>query len=185
MTVGSVEPLKQLYSWYSDQVEFLELWTRQAHPGEQRHHYSNYEEKLADAREYNDMERLPWLLLVDDYQGTVHRQYAAEMTDPTFLIDADGTIAFYNMWTHGSTLKRAIDELLAQGGRGTVLGGIDKKPHLLASFADGYRGPRRGGRRAVLEYDLGAGGAGTMSFLGKHIGPLRKIALDSRPRSER
>jgi hypothetical protein len=115
----------------------------------------------------------------------VHRQYAAEMTDPTFVIDADGTIAFYNMWTHGQTLKRAIDELLALGGRGTVLGGLDKKPHLLASFADGYRGPRRGGRRAVLEYDLGAGGAGTMSLLAKHIKSLRRVALSPKPRGER
>ena len=114
----------------------------------------------------------------------MHRQYAAEMTDPTFLIEADGKIAFYNIWTHGQTLKRAIDELLGQDGCGTVLGGIDKKPQLLASFADGYRGLRRGGRRAVLEYDLGAGGAGTMSFLGKHIKPLRRVALSAKPRSE-
>ena len=128
---------------------------------------------------------MPWPLVVDDYQGTVHRQYAGEMTDPTFLIDADGTIAFYNMWTHGPTLKRAIDALLAQDGRNTVLGGIDRTPHLLASFADGYRGPRRGGRRAVLEYDLGAGGAGTLSFLGQKIAALRALALDARPREER
>ncbi len=124
-------------------------------------------------------------MAVDDYEGTVHRAYSAEMADPSFLIDADGNVAFYGMWTHVPTLKRAIDDLLVQDGRGVVTGGIDKKPHLLASFADGYRGPRRGGRRGVLEYDLGAGGAGTMSFFGKHIGPLRKIALDPRPRSER
>ncbi len=166
-------------------MQFLDVFIRQAHPGGDRHHYETYEEKVEGAREYKRLEGLDWPVLVDDYQGTVHRQYSAEMADPSFLVDVEGKVAFYCMWTHVPTLKRAIDELLAQDGSGTVAGGIDKKPHLLASFADGYRGPRRGGRRGVVEYDLGAGGAGTMSFIGKHIKPLRKIALSPKPRSER
>jgi len=124
-------------------------------------------------------------VLVDDYEGTVHRTYSREMADPAFVIDADGRVAFYGMWTHVPTLKRAVDQLLAQDGRGTVAGGIDQKPHLLASFVDGYRGPRRGGRRAVLEYDLGGGGAGTLSFLGnKAKRLLAPIALRASPRGE-
>ena len=53
-------------------------------------------------------------------------------------------------------------------------------PHLFASFVDGWRGPRRGGIRAVLEYDLGGMGAGTLSFLGNKakpvLGPLAQRA---------
>ncbi len=166
-------------------MQFLDIFIRQAHPGEQRHHYANYEQKLEGAREYQRLETLPWPVLVDDYQGTVHRTYSHEMADPSFVIDIDGRVAFYGMWTHVPTLKRAVDELLAHGGRGPVAGGIDQKPHLLASFVDGYRGPRRGGRRAVLEYDLGAGGAGTLSFLGtKAKRLLAPIALRAAPRGE-
>jgi len=66
------------------------------------------------------------------------------------------------VWTHAPTLKQALDELLARGGRGVVVGGIGPTPHLLASFVDGYRCSRRG----VLEYDLGGFGAGSLSFLG-------------------
>jgi hypothetical protein len=121
-------------------------------------------------------------VLVDDYAGTTHRVYSREMADPSFLIDSDGRVAFYGMWTHAPTLKRAIDELLAQGGRGVVAGGIDRTPHLLASFVDGYRGPRRGGKRAVLEYDLAGLGAGTLSFLGNKAKPvLAPLALRAAP----
>lgn len=166
-------------------MQFLDILIRQAHPGEERHHYANYEQKLEGAREYHRLEALPWPVLVDDYQGTVHRTYSREMADPSFLIGADGRVAFYGMWTHAPSLKRAIDALLAQDGRGPVTGGIDKKPHLLASFVDGYRGPRRGGRRAVLEYDLGGGGAGTLSFLGsKAKRLLAPVALRAAPRRE-
>ena len=172
----------QLYEWYGDRVRFFDVSVRQAHPGEIRGAYRNYEEKLEGAREYARQESLPWPLLVDDYAGTVHEAYSGEMADPVFLIDADGRVSFYGMWTHAPTLKKAIDDLLARGGRGIAGGGLDRTPHLLASFVDGWRGPRRGGRRAVLEYDLGGMGAGTMSFLGNKAKPLLgPLALRAAP----
>ena len=39
-------------------------------------------------------------------------------------------------------------------------------------FVAGYRGPRRGGRRGVLEYDLGGFGVRSLSFLGSKAKPL-------------
>jgi len=163
-------------------MHFVDVFIRQAHPGELRGPYHSYEEKLAEAREYKREEGIEWPVLADDYAGTVHRTYSREMADPVFLIDSDGRVAFYGMWTHPPTLKRAIDELLAQGGRGVVAGGIDRIPHLFASFVDGYQGPRRGGRRAVLEYDLAGLGAGTLSFLGNKAKPLlAPLALRAEP----
>ena len=163
-------------------MHFVDVFIRQAHPGELRGPYQSYEEKLAEAREYKREEGIEWPVLVDDYAGTVHRTYSREMADPVFLIDSEGCVAFYGMWTHPPTLKRAIDELLAQGDRGVVAGGIDRIPHLFASFVDGYPGPRRGGRRAVLEYDLAGLGAGTLSFLGNKAKPLlAPLALRATP----
>lgn len=174
--------MKELHERYGDRVRFLEVFLRQAHPGELRGPYRGYEEKLESAREYKREDGIGWPVLVDDYSGKTHRVYSREMADPTFLIDADGRVAFYNMWTHPPTLRKAIDELLARGGRGVVAGGIDRVPHLFASFVDGYRGLRRGGRRAVLEYDLASLGAGTLSFFGGKAKPLlAPLALRSEP----
>jgi hypothetical protein len=109
-------------------------------------------------------------VLIDDYAGTVHRTYSNEMADPTFLIDQHGTIAFYAMWTHAPTLNRAIRELQRRGAEGGVVnGGIDRTLHLMPAIIDGYRGPRRGGRRGVFELDIGGFGTGTMSFLGNKL----------------
>lgn len=167
-------------------MAFVDVVIRQAHPGEQRHHYDTYEQKVEGAREYAELDDIPWPVLVDDYAGTVHRTYSREMADPSFLIDPQGRVAFYGMWTHVPTLKRAIDELRRRGPEGPpVAGGVDRMPHLFASIVDGYRGPRRGGRRGVLEYDLGAVGSGSMSFLGNKLKPLLgRFALRAAPRGD-
>ena len=121
-------------------------------------------------------------MLVDDYAGTWHRAYSSEMTDPVFLIDSDGRVSFYLMWAHAPTLQRAIDELLEGGGRGVVAGGIDRMVHLFASFVNGYHGLRRGGKRAVREYNTGAFGAGALTFLGSKARPLlAPLALRADP----
>ncbi len=177
-----VTPIKQLYEWYGDRVKFLDVFVRQSHPGELRGAYHTYEEKHEGAQEHKRQEELPWPLLVDDYAGTVHKTYSGGMPDPVFLIDSDGMVSFYGMWTHIPTLKEAIDELLAHGGRGISGGGLDRTPHFFASFVDGWRGLRRGGKRSVLDYDLGAGGAGTLSFLGNKAKPLlAPLALRAEP----
>lgn len=56
--------------------------------------------------------------------------------------------------------------------RRSVAGGVDRVPHLFASFVDGYRGPARAGHFAVAEYNIGGFGAGWLSWLGYHAKPL-------------
>ena len=163
-------------------MHFVDVAIRQAHPGERRGTYRSYEEKLEGAREGRREEGIPWTVLVDDYAGTWHRTYSSEMTDPVFLIGSDRRVSFYLMWAHAPTLKLAIDELLERGGRGVVAGGIDRTPHLFASFVNGYHGLKRGGKRAVREYDTGAFGAGVLTFLGGKARPvLAPLALRAEP----
>lgn len=163
-------------------MQFLDVIIRQAHPGEQRAAYNSDSEKQASAEEYRRMEHLPWPVLVDDLPGTVHQAYG-NMPDPVYLIDADGRVAFYGMWTHPPTLQQAIEELLAQGGRGVVLGdGIDHVVHLLGSFVGGWQGLRRGGWQAVFDYELGSPPAASLTFLGSLLRPiLAPLALRATP----
>ncbi len=136
---------------------------------------------MVSARAYKRDEGIPWPVLVDDLAGTVHAMYGS-MSDPVYLVDANGRVSFYGMWTDPTTLRRAIDELLAQGGRGVVAGGIDRMPHIGASFVDGWRGVSRGGIGAVLDYELGVPGSGTLTLLGNLGKPiLRPLALRTTP----
>jgi len=97
-------------------------------------------------------EDLPWEVAVDDLAGTVHQVFGG-LADPSYLIDVDGRVAFYNLWTHAPTLHRAISALVRQGGRGTVDDGLDRGPHLLPALTDGWRGLRRGLPRSLLDME--------------------------------
>jgi len=133
--------------------------------------YHSFEQKWRDAEEYKQEEAIPYPVLVDDLQGTAHQVYGG-LADPTYLIDADGRVAFYNMWTHAPTLFGAIEELLNQGGRGVVKGGTHRTPHLLATVTDGWKGLRRGFPQSVIELETSAPGMASGPWLGYQIRPL-------------
>ncbi len=161
-----------MHQQYGDRVRFVSILIRQAHPGGEHGPYRTYEEKIASAREYKQAEELTWTVLVDDLAGTVHATYGS-MADSFYLIDAAGMVAFYGMWAHAPTLKQALDELLDRGGQGgPVASGIDHTPHLVASFVNGWHGVSRGGRRALLDYEVSVPGGATLTFLGNLARPL-------------
>ncbi len=137
---------------WGDLVQFVYILIRQAHPGPDAPGYRTMQQKMRDARRFQQEDNMPWLLLVDDLQGSAHQVYGG-LANPTYLIDSDGNVAHYNMWTYAPGLHLAIEELVNNGGAGVVKGGIDHVPHLGASFAHGWRGLRRGLPQSLLELE--------------------------------
>jgi hypothetical protein len=181
VTIGSVEPLKKLYQDWGDRVHFIDIVIRQAHPGPSVPHYRTLVEKIHDADRFKREEHIPWAVLVDDLPGTVHQVYGG-MADPTYLIDADGRVAFYNMWTYAPVLHEAIDALVKQDGRGVVRDGIYRPPRFMPSFVDGWRGLRRGLPQSVIDLETSAPGMSLALWLGYQLRPiLGRFALRSRP----
>lgn len=154
-------------------MQFVDVLIRQAHPGSGMHAYQNLDQKLDDARTYRQDEAITWPVLVDDLEGTVHQTYGG-LGDPTYLIDVDGRVAYYNMWTHVPTLHRAIMALREAGGRGVVLRGIDHVPHMAAAMTDGWKGLRRGLPQSFTDLMKAAPGAATGVWLGYKLRLLLK-----------
>lgn len=67
----------------------MEVFIRQAHPGPGVPPYRSFERKFEDGVRYVQQEELPWTVLVDDLEGSVHQSYGA-MADPSYLIGSDG-----------------------------------------------------------------------------------------------
>ena len=170
-----------MHATFGDRVEFVDVLIRQAHPGPRARPYTSHAEKRRDAERFQRSERIPYPVLVDDLAGTTHQVYGS-LADPTYLIGRDGRVAFYNMWTHGPTLHEALTDLLARGGSGTVRGGIDRTPHLLASIAAGWRGLRRGLPQSYTDLELAAPGMASTIWLGDQLRPvLAPVALRAEP----
>jgi hypothetical protein len=142
-TIGSLEPLKNLYAQWKDRVQFVEILIRQSHPGPEVPRYDTYAQKAAEARRYKSTEQIPWTVLVDDLQGTVHQAYGG-LSDPTYVLNGEGVVAFYDTWTHAPTLHRAFEALLGPHKAYVVDGGVDKLPHMLAPIFNGWPAIARG-----------------------------------------
>lgn len=183
MTIGSVEPMKKLYAEFGNQVQFVEVLVRQAHPGPKEPAYHNFEEKMRDAERYRQVESIPWTLLVDDWEGTVHQAYGG-LSDPSYLIDREGRISFYNMWTDPHSLFSAIETLLVQGGVGIVDGGLTRRVRLGPTLTDGWRGLERGLPQSVSDLMVAAPGSPVLLWLGYQLRPvLAPLTLRHRPLS--
>ncbi|MGD9703912.1 MAG: TlpA family protein disulfide reductase [Acidimicrobiia bacterium] len=160
VTRGSVVPMKRLHELYGERVSFVDIVVRQAHPGEHHSAYDSFTEKLADAREYQREEAIPWLVAVDDLTGTVQRAYGS-LAASIYLLDSSGRVAFYALWGQAPPLTAAIERLLAvpEGSAPTDGHAVDRVPHLGGAIVAGQRGPLRGGLQSILDLELGFPGA--------------------------
>jgi len=181
VTIGSVEPLKKLYARWGDEVHFVDVLVRQAHPGPGVPPYHSFAAKLRDAQRYVEDEGIPWAVLVDDLAGSVHQAYGT-LADPTYLLDRDGRAAYYNLWTYAPALHVALTALMAQGGRGVVDGGTNRLPLVMPALTTGWRGLRRGLGQSVLDLETASPGAATLTWLGYQLRPLlAPLTLRARP----
>jgi hypothetical protein len=152
-------------------VTFVDVLTRQAHPGPSVEPYASDDDKRRDARRHVEENGIPWTVAIDDLAGTAHQTYGG-LTDPTFLIDAEGRVAYYSMWTHAPTLWRAAQALEAQGGRGVVLGGVDHAPHLLAMVTYGWPAIQRGLPQSAIDLEMALPLSSALIWAGNQLRPL-------------
>ena len=97
MTVSSIPVLKRLYAEFGEEVAFLTLYVREAHPAEHFPQPETAEQKLAHARALQQQHNIPWTVAADDIDGTLHRSLDAK-PNAAYLIGVDGTIAFRALW---------------------------------------------------------------------------------------
>jgi len=163
--------MKKLFQRWGGQVEFVDVFIRQAHPGPGAPPYHSFDQKMHNAERYQREDGIPYPALVDDLAGATHQVYGG-LADPAYLIDVEGRVAFYNMWTHAPTLHEALEELQSAGWRGVVKGGVDQIPHLLPSMTDGWEALRRGLPQSFYELEKAAPGMASGTWLGHQLRPL-------------
>lgn len=157
----------------------MDVLIRQEHPGPDVPPYSSFEQKLRDGQRHKEEDAIPWTLVVDDLDGSIHQQNGG-LADPSYLIGTDGRLAFYNYWTHIPTLHRALTRLMERGGRGVV--GEHRVPHMLAAVTDGWRGLRRGLPQSFIDLETAMPGMASGRWPGYQLKPLlTPLALRATP----
>ena len=164
-------------------VHFVDVIVRKVNPGPAVPPYRSEAQKVADAEATRRDEGIPWTVLVDDLEGSVHQAYGG-LANPAYLIGKDGRVCFYGPATGAPSLHRALNELLSANGRGTVAGGRDFVPHLLATVTNGWPAIERGMPQSAAELSSALPGSVALLRLGARLRPvLAPLTLRSQPLS--
>lgn len=157
MTAGSITGMNKLCDKYRGKdVEFLFVYVREAHPGEEIPAHQEMDDKIRAAELLRDEEDVEMPILVDDLRGAIHRRYG-RLPNPTYVIDKSGRVAFRCLWTQPGTVEDALEELLErQHERGTdhavVHGGEDRSMPMSYAVIHSYRALERGGEQSLNDF---------------------------------
>lgn len=180
MTRGALPSLQEVYQDYGDRTQWLLMYVREAHPGVGLPAHKNHEQKLRQADFLQRDDHIEWPVIVDDLEGTTHHDYGM-LPNSVFVIDVDGRVAFRGNFSHGPTLRRALDHLFAQGQRGVVSEGEDHMIHILGATAYGWKAIHRSGEDAVRDLVVGMPPLAANLWMGSRMHPaLDPIARRSK-----
>lgn len=174
MTASSIGGINELYQRVrGDEIEFLFVYVREAHPGEVIPAHRSMREKTEAARLLRDEEDMHMPIVVDDLRGTIHRKYS-RLPNPAFLIDKSGRVAFLSLWSKPDTLSAAIDELLdfedeRRAAHTIVAGGQDLSMPLPYSALSAYRALERGGKQSLNDFHKALGLPARVVLTASHL----------------
>jgi len=177
-TAASIGGFRDLADEFSDHgVQFLFIYVREKHPGDELPAHRTHEDKVAAAQLLAEEEDIEFPVLVDELNGKVHKKYGT-LPNATFVVDRSGRIAYRSLASRTRTLGEALEDLLErQKDRGVehviVGGGEDATVPSFRRFVHAYRALERGGDEAIANFRKEMGMPGRMQVLGSRIaGPV-------------
>jgi hypothetical protein len=156
MTAGARPGLKNLYADFGNRVEFVSVYVREAHPGENYPHHTSDEQKERHARDWMEQDKVAWSVAVDTVDGSIHREYGP-LPNSAYLIDRTGRVAFRALWAGQEGLLRGrIDELLRREAAGEDPVNLGQQENLLIPLIHGAaefdHAVARGGEKSKQDF---------------------------------
>jgi alkyl hydroperoxide reductase subunit AhpC len=93
-------------------VAFFLLYTRESHPAENYAAHNSLEQKIAYARDLQQLEKVEFPIIVDPLDGRIHRAYGV-WPNALFVIHKDGRLMFRSNMANHRELRQCLEELLA------------------------------------------------------------------------
>ncbi len=180
-TASSIRGLNDLYDDYSgEDVQFLFIYVREAHPGERLPHHESIQDKVRAAELFREEEDVEMPIVIDDLKGSIHKKYG-KLPNASYLIDKSGRVAFRCLWTRPKVIREALDELLTrQKERDTehaiVHDGEDTSMPMTYAVLHTHRALERGGQKSVRDFHRELGMSGRISTVTSRV--VEPIALN-------
>jgi hypothetical protein len=88
-------------------VQFIFVYTREAHPGDNKLHHSSMEQKVQYARDFVEMWGIERPMYVDGIEGPIHQAYGT-LPNMAWVINSAGRIVYKADWTDQRTVRAAV-----------------------------------------------------------------------------
>jgi len=127
MTASSAPSVQELYEEFGDRVDFIMMYVREAHPGENYAQAETMDEKIAAARALQKFYSIDWTVAADTLDGELHRALDPK-PNAAYLVSRDGEILFRSLWAADydalrTALEDAADERVLRHKQSTKLFG--------------------------------------------------------------
>jgi hypothetical protein len=116
MTAAAAAPLERLRAEFGEQVRFVLVQVREAHPGERLDQAGSFEEKVEHARRLRSAFAPDLTVAVDDLDGSFHTSLDPK-PNSAYLVDRDGIIRFRSIWASDERGLRDALSAVATGQR--------------------------------------------------------------------
>jgi peroxiredoxin len=112
VTATNLPDLNRMWEYFSWRgVQFLFIYAKEPHPGEVYPHHSSLEQKIAVARELQQLEEIRFPVLMDELDGRVHRAYGAR-PNPLYIVHHNGRLVYRAGHAEPTPLREYLEHLL-------------------------------------------------------------------------
>ncbi len=161
----SVNGLHRKY--FRQGVEFIFVYTREAHPGSRIPQHESLESKQSRARQLKNQENILFPIVVDSLDGAIHTLYG-QFTNPVFVINRAGVVIAKSAFLDTALLDNVLDDAVAwaavDDGKTVVKKGYHERIHMCRAP---YDPAGRDKERQALE---ASGGPEAIERIRQHAG---------------
>jgi glutathione peroxidase-family protein len=105
--------IRSLYTRYKKKgFEFLLIYTKEPHPGENIPQSTSIEERVKNALRLKREEKVNFPILIDTPRNAVRNAYRG-WSNGIFVVNKEGVLVFRSSWTHGAELAQVLYDLYA------------------------------------------------------------------------
>jgi len=110
MTASSAPSVQELYEEFGHRVEFIMMYVREAHPGENYAQAESMDDKIESARALQKFFGIDWTVAADTLHGDLHRALDPK-PNAAYLVSSNGEILFRSLWAADyGALRLALED---------------------------------------------------------------------------
>ena len=110
MTASSAPSVQELHEEFGDRVDFIMMYVREAHPGENYSQAESMDDKIASAKALRQFYGIDWTVAADTLDGDLHRALDPK-PNAAYLVSSSGEILFRSLWAADyGAMRQALDD---------------------------------------------------------------------------